>query len=275
MSDLKRAVRGYISRLGSRLVVADENKKPLVAFFPHGVSNATQDLERIDAAIDSCSGATIAARVGDHHVVLDVDVRHLGHVRLAELETVNGPLPKSWRARTATGGEHIWFRHPDFKVRGTLAKGIEVITGNRLVTLPPSSRLGRSYEWTEHPLRTELALPWGWLSEAMREPPTPERTQRENSDSPAVREKRARAFAAKMDPAIQGQNGAKQTMWAALAIFRGFDLDQSTAWSILSEWNKSCDPPWTDHDLKRKLRHAKEYGRKEWGFLLERNEVAA
>ncbi len=62
---------------------------------------------------------------------------------------------------------------------------------------------------------------------------------------------RARAYVAKMGPAISGQNGHLQTLLAARAI-QSFGLTGADGFEIFSEWNQSCQPPWSGTELAHK-----------------------
>jgi hypothetical protein len=273
MHHLVKAAVGYIERLNLSLIVAGANKIPNVEFFPQGVKSATQNVAKLERAIKATSGATLAARVG-RHLVLDVDTRHGGHESLATIERTLGPLPKTWKQETPTGGLHFWFRGIPFDIKGMLATGVECLRANRLVTLAPSQRAGGTYKWIDHPLRTELAEPPDWLQRAIRREPAPERKS-DSTEDPAVREKRARAWLAKANGAVQGQHGSSRTIAIAVIVVRGFDLSKDVAFSILSEWNQRCDPPWSDYELKRKIDDAHRSGRMEWGALLVPREARA
>jgi hypothetical protein len=53
-------------------------------------------------------------------------------------------------------------------------------------------------------------------------------------------------------------------------VVRGFALDQQTAYSLLSEWNQRCLPPWSEKELHRKIREAHDKGTHvEWGAHLK------
>lgn len=269
---LVRAARGYSEKLDLKLVVQDSEKEPLTRFFPHGATSATRNLGLIERAIRSCPGALLAARVG-HHLVLDVDTRADGHAALAKHLAHFGDLPDTWEAVTPTGGRHIWFQPTGFRTKGTLAKGVEALYGNRLITLAPSERAGGRYRWVKHPLEVELAAAPSWLCEALRFPAEPKRI--ESDEDPEVRERRARAYMQKMDGACQGQGGSRQTFLAAMIVTRGFGVDKETAFSILSEWNAtSCKPAWSDHDLKRKINEAIRHGMMPWNALLAKSREA-
>jgi len=271
VSALFRAARGYIERLGLRLVVADGEKVPLVHHgFPNGASSATTDLARIDRALASRRDPTLAARVG-RHVVLDVDPRHGGHESLAKHLAYFGALPPTWQARTPSGGSHFWFRGVDFETKN-LAKGVEVLRGNRLVTLPPSQRASGVYRWEQHPLDVPLAEAPRWLLDAVRAPELPQRVPH-RADDASQREKRARAYLAKVDPAVSGQHGHARTFFAAQLVVRGFDLEPDVALGLLHEWNRDCVPPWSERDLRHKVKEAVRRGRMPWGAML--NEGSA
>lgn len=75
--------------------------------------------------------------------VLDVDPKHGGHERLAELEMANGPLPKTYTVRTGSGGLHFYFSldNVDFDLTnspGRLPHGLDVRGRGGFVVAPPS-----------------------------------------------------------------------------------------------------------------------------------------
>jgi hypothetical protein len=272
---LVRASDGYLKHfpVPIDLVVSGPNKVPLPEYFPHGFKSATRTLATIEKALASCEGAVIAGRIGRNALVLDIDFRNGGHENFARLEATLGPLPPTCEARTPTGGRHLWFQPVGFMVRGELAKSVELLRGNRGVILPPSRRAGGAYEWVNHPLRTPRAeFPLRW-QEAARLPPEPKRTP--SNEDPEVRERRARAWIAKADPAIAFAGGHARTMAVAVRIVRGFDLDRNTAFSVMGDWNANCDPPWSDYDLKRKINEAYRRGRMEFGAMLTQREARA
>jgi len=67
---------------------------------------------------------------------------------------------------------------------------------------------------------------------------------------------RAALWLAKVPPAVSGQNGHSTTYTAAVGLVHGFQLGYGDAMTLLSEWNLSCQPPWSDKDLAHKLREA-------------------
>lgn len=84
---------------------------------------------------------------------------------------------------------------------------------------------------------------------------------------PADVGERARKYLAKIPAAVSGQGGHDQTFHAACKLVQGFALERGPALSLLAEWNQSCQPPWSDHELEHKIDSAlKQSG--ERGYLL-------
>jgi len=67
---------------------------------------------------------------------------------------------------------------------------------------------------------------------------------------------RAALWLSKVPPAISGQSGHSATYTAAVGLVHGFQLSEGDALALLSNWNQSCQPPWTDRELIHKLREA-------------------
>ena len=80
-------------------------------------------------------------------------------------------------------------------------------------------------------------------------------------------ERRALAYLAKTPPAVSGQGGHAITYTAAVALVHGFCLSPDHALQILlTHYNPSCQPPWTEKELLHKVEdaankpHDKPYG---------------
>ncbi len=71
------------------------------------------------------------------------------------------------------------------------------------------------------------------------------------------RRARASAFVARCRPAISGQGGHNQAFGTIIHAVRGFALDEETAFELIaSEYNPRCEPPWSDDELRHKIRDA-------------------
>lgn len=68
---------------------------------------------------------------------------------------------------------------------------------------------------------------------------------------------RARAYIAKMPPAISGSGGDAATFKVACVLVKGFGFDEDHATLLFTEWNEAnALPPWTEGELRQKLRSA-------------------
>ena len=67
---------------------------------------------------------------------------------------------------------------------------------------------------------------------------------------------RAALWLSKVPPAVSGQSGHSTTYTAAVGLVHGFQLSEADSLALLSNWNQSCQPPWTDRELIHKLREA-------------------
>src|SRR5579884_392910 len=63
----------------------------------------------------------------------------------------------------------------------------------------------------------------------------------------------ARAYLAKLEVAVTGQKGDPRTYKAARILVKDFALTKEQAWPLLVEFNRRCQPPWTEAKLRRKL----------------------
>jgi hypothetical protein len=91
------------------------------------------------------------------------------------------------------------------------------------------------------------------------------------SDRSSVIE-RARKYVAKMKGAVSGQRGHDCTYHVACSLVLGFGLTPDEAFPVISEWNASCQPPWSERELRHKLEDADKEP-DERGTLLRTNGV--
>jgi hypothetical protein len=84
--------------------------------------------------------------------------------------------------------------------------------------------------------------------------------------------RRIRKYLATIPQAVSGQRGHDQTLYVAGRLVRGFSLSPEEAYPYLAEYNQRCDPPWTEHELRRKLSEAsRQPGQR--GFLLRQATI--
>jgi hypothetical protein len=108
-----------------------------------------------------------------------------------------------------------------------------------------------------------------WLGIAAPLPPRQERPPLRSVPSREQVLKRATAYMERVPGAVSGAGGHQQTWAAALSAVRGFDLDYGEAMSLLGEYNRRCDPPWSDAELQHKVTDALKAERVGRGWLLE------
>src|SRR5262249_39120555 len=123
--------------------------------------------------------------------------------------------------------------------------------------------------WVEPPSEI-VPVPTGKLEALANSMATPERTASPAAETVAAvsppqepeyapleeRIARAKAYVAKVPPAISGQHGHDRTYHVAALLVRDFALPEADALPIMEEFNKRCQPPWTPDELVRKLREA-------------------
>ena len=157
-----------------------------------GVHDATRDRDLIDAywARYPEANVSVACGAASGVFVLDVDVKDGfdGLADLRRLEKAHGPLPRTWRSRTPSNGEHIWFEQPERELSnrvhmrvadgrgGEVKTGLDVRTAGGCVPLPPSAKSNGPYAWIESPwhVDVELAPAPAWLLDII-DPPLPPR----------------------------------------------------------------------------------------------------
>jgi hypothetical protein len=274
--NLGTAALAYAYRVGIAVHPIAPNKAPLS---PHGFKDATRDPQQIRDWWRRHPDANIGARC-DWFFVVDVDPRNGGDIALKKWLAVHGELPRTWHARTGSGGSHYFFRHdpqldsiPLGSLKGT---GIDIKGGGRgYVLLAPSVSRKGAYQWIARPSEVAMAAAPSWLMRVIcriKAPPVePSPPVDMKKYSGIDRVERARHFARVLSPAIEGQEGSRATFVVAMKVARGFALTEDEAYAVLAtEWNPSCKPPWGSNDLRRQVRRAGELGSMPVGALLER-----
>jgi len=94
--------------------------------------------------------------------------------------------------------------------------------------------------------------------------PSPELLARIES---SVRYQLAKRLLEAMSPAVEGQGGDNRTFVAA-CVGHDYALTEEEFWPLLVEYNKRCEPPWDEEELKRKLSNAYKYSTLPQGWRL-------
>jgi hypothetical protein len=217
---------------------------------------------------------------GVRHLFLDVDKNGLG--LLADLTTRPDLPPPSYVLHSSPGRLHVFWRTRAFDA--TDVERLQKRLARELETDPAatsSAQLTRLPGFTNH----KHAAPFAIFVEYLQPdatlhradfPPAERVTEisrgliRERDRRPQYldRLRRAQGFLRGVEPAVAGQHGDLRTFRVCCRIVRGFDLSDDDAMSVLNEWNARCVPPWSDRDLREKVRNARRYGQEPIGGLL-------
>lgn len=140
-----------------------------------GLHEATTDTNLVGAWWRRWPHANVGINTGKASglVVLDVDPDHGGITTLRTLVADHGRLPSGLRARTGSGGWHLYFAHPGGTVpnsAGRLGPGLDIRGDGGYVIAPPSNhRSGGTYSFIDagSPIP---AMP-NWLHDRVCRPP--------------------------------------------------------------------------------------------------------
>lgn len=250
---------------------SNAGKHPFELFVRHGVQQATTDPEVIEEWWHREPGLNVGIRCS-RFLVLDVDPRNGGDGALRDFVRLHGRLPVTPSARTGSGGWHFLFERPPCLVRGKIVPGLDVKSAGGYIVAAPSMHMsGSPYRWLRDPSVQLAPLP-PWLLGLIRREERPAPIRIDSSVSSLDRVRRARSYAAKLEPAVSGQGGHTHTFLVAQRIACGFGLSEGEAMAALAEWNATCQPPWSEADLRRKIREALSRGQVVgFGELLERS----
>lgn len=232
--------------------------------------DASGDPQRIRAWWRAWPDANIGLVMGGESRLVAVDIDGPeGRDTLARLEGDRGPLPATLASRSGRvdGGEHRFFRVPDgwdlraIKNRAGRPGGpmprVDIRADGGQVVAPPSLHVsGNRYAWQDR--KTPIAVLPRWMYDLATWEPAAPQAPPPRVETPMV--DRARAYVSRIAGAVSGQGGHSHTLLVAEHLVRGFELDDGTAMSILCEWNRTCDPPWSERELAHKIREARRAG---------------
>lgn len=229
------------------------------------------------------AGARTRAKSGVaavRHVFLDIDERAQGVLSCLAGST-EFPAP-NYIVHTSPGRAHVLWRACGFESAAAerLQRQMAAYLGCDLaatsvtqLTRLPGFRNHKYDEphlvWVDYRNVEQVYTPRDFPSvegpEPTRTKPVPGKWSALGHGSPA---ERARAYVARVPPAIAGHHGDLHTFQTCCRIVRGFALDDDQALAVLAEWNARCQPPWTERELLQKIRSARRNGREPIGGLL-------
>ena len=217
----------------------------------NGVKDATTDPETIKQMWNNFPNANLGIACGESAgiCVVDVDPIHGGNESLALLEEQYGALPETLRARTGSGGQHVFFTYPGdgFKNcnRGEIGAGIDFKTeGGYVVAAPSRHASGNRYEWICADIDKLADLP-----EYIKEKVTRNKSsQAEKSLPDCVREGHIPA----------GQRNSTLFSSACSMRHRGITPESIKA-ALLVENNVKCSPPLDEAEVESIVNSACRY----------------
>ncbi len=87
-------------------------------------------------------------------------------------------------------------------------------------------------------------------------------------------EERAIAYLKKCNPSISGQKGHNTAFRIACTIGPGFDLPPDVAFRLLRDvWNPTCQPPWSEKELRHKIEDAYRVESRPRGWLRDNSAL--
>ena len=260
--NLGRAALEYARAGFAVFPLAPNGKKPAIAR-GRGVYDSSADLVRVAEWWRALPDANIGLAVRLEWLIVDVDVRSGGLQTLLSWPKI----PITPTQHTATGGVHYVFQRPSCEVKGHAGQGVDVLGVGRYIVAAPSVINGKAYEWKIRLSSTPIAPLPPWLhARVMRQEKKTREATFQPKAAPDVIE-RARKYLATCDPAIEGQRGGTWTFVVAQKLVRGFALDDESAFELMKEWNRTCQPPWDDRGLRRKIKQARMTGSFDFGSL--------
>lgn len=241
----------------------------------NGFKDASSDSAVVEAMRWEIEGqpCNLGVATGAPLSVLDVDVKggKDGFASLAKVGLTRDFLEgHTYSVATPNGGCHFYFRaktpvrsRVDVLGRGS---GVDIRGAAAFIVAPPSQIDGRLYR-SHMPSaqdESEIVVPpladladWSLVAPFLPDNPEPAKQQFAGGTfgqaAPPDVIERARRYLAACPPAISGQGGHNATFKIASALANGFRLDLPTALILLGEWNRRCQPPWTEQELRHKL----------------------
>lgn len=269
--------------------VAPNGKRPNGKTAPHGCSDATRDADVIRQWFKVSPDANLGIQCADL-LVLDADCGKKdgidGRESIKKLEAELGKLPQTATVTTPSGGVHYYFRRPKQSIPGSTnicyngkPTRIDIRVGNQYVVAPGSGNgKGKFYDGNLPPISELPEIPAAWIEkfllpkDAVEAPKTPLPAPVPLYDSSDVVGRCAR-YVDTLEPAISGQGGHNQFLWAARAVFWGFGLDDQTGRAILNRYNARCQPPFNPRDVEHKIQDAKSGDKfdKPFGWLAQKS----
>ena len=239
--------------------------------------------ESLAAVYAKHPGAGVGLKLGPEGGVIDIDVDDPSAAKDTLLTLFGGEVPDT-RGWTSARGYHWLYRWDErlagFKKAIVKIPGLEVRIGwsnegkQYQSVVPPSVGAdGQPRVWNEHaeikPLPDSV---YAALADFLRA------RERPVIAGPAPKggwsaEARAAAYLQKCQPAVSGDSGHDQAFKVACKVGPGFDLPPDVTIRLIAEvYNPTCEPPWSEKELRHKVEDAyANEPRRGWLLNADRN----
>ncbi|MBX9654744.1 DUF3987 domain-containing protein [bacterium] len=265
---------------------SSKGKHPIPNDWPN---RATRDAATIDDYWSQAPIANVGIVTGAVSGIFVIDMDGTdGIAGFNKLAEEHGEPPPTYTVISGSGGVHLYYRYPRDRTIGNRQKitgrAIDVRGDGGQVLAPPSLHSSGGRYTLDHDI--EPAEAPAWLLDLIAPPPESGGVVAPRSDLPSspgsmvvrVTEggadlpSRIRAYLAACPAAISGEAGHNQTFAVTNALIHGFALSVDESLPFLQEWNQTCQPPWSDKELRHKLADSLSKGApppgKERGYLV-------
>ena len=246
-----------------------------------GPGAVVDNKQTIEEHLASGGGVGIPIR---NFICIDVDPKNGGIESLEELTKILGPLPGNTpRVRSGSGGYHVYLAKGEWPKGNlnTFAPGVEIKVNGFLVC-PPSPHLsGDLYKWEVSADNDLSDAPDEWAlafknASKVGDGGVGERPTEAQLPPTEDRITWGRRAVDKLDGSVAGAAGHDAAFRAAVALIRGYCLEQADAVRIFDEvFNPKCidgktgnNYPWSEKDILHKILDAENKSRAPWGYGL-------
>lgn len=239
---------------------------------------ASSDPKRVEDMWTSFDGSpednNIGILTGDGIFVIDVDVKN-GKAGVAGLKGLRdrGLEMQTLTAVTASGGMHLFYRHPDgAPPRNSveaLAPGIDVRGYHGYVVAPGSSVGDKSWRWHNEGAEILDAPDW-LLDECGRHVDRGAKVEAVVEPDADAAIARAKEWLMGFAPVAIANRGGNDTTYQVACRVMDFGVSELAAIDVMSEWNAfKAEPPWSHSELALIVHNAAAYRTSPIGIKLQ------
>lgn len=206
-----------------------------------GLSEATDDPEKIKNWWGMWPAANIGVRTGPESGIIVMDIDHEDEAREA---IGDKEIPETLEQRTGSGGRHIIFSHPGKPVKsGTkIIPGVDSRADGGYIVVPPSlHKSGKRYEWLSNKKAAPAPDWWVTLIDKATSPLPTART--DNPEGSAI---------------FEGSRNASLTSVGGTLRRAGFGYDEILA-ALLKRNAIACRPPLDEKEVETIARSVSGY----------------